>query len=53
VDLHQRKTVLVVLLTALPKDYSRRHQIAKMLEHLHAHDAAQLQFVQVMKGNGQ
>lgn len=53
-SLKLRKTVLVTLLSVLPRGYEGRFKIAKLLEALRAHDLAQLKFhLGDEKGDGQ
>lgn len=50
-----RKTVLITLLSLLPKKYEGRFQVAQVLEALHTHENAQLKFAALQTnkpGNG-
>lgn len=43
-SLHLRKTILVTLLSTLPKNYEGRQGIRLLLESLRTHEQAQLEF---------
>lgn len=45
-----RREDLIVLLSLLPRGYSRRHEIMEMLQHIRAHEQAQLNFNKILTG---
>lgn len=47
-SLHLRKTVLITLLAVLPREYPRRSEIKLLLANLHAHEADQLKFRELL-----
>lgn len=51
-SLRARKTILVTLLSLLPKNYHDRARLWKLLENLHQHESAQLKFNTIIRHDG-
>lgn len=51
-SLRERKVILTCLLSSLPKDHDMRSEVVTLLQHLRAHDAAQLKFNVAPEQNG-
>lgn len=48
----ERKEDLVTLLSLLPKNYSRREEIKELIQHIRAHELAQLKFQEIFTPHG-